>query len=313
MVNNSFNYSVTPKPSQFNMPGDFVNYTKTTYHDTYPFIDPSKAPNSHTGLSVLITGASKGIGRTTAIDLARSGASHIAIAARSSLTSLIPEIESAAKSANHPAPQILPLELDVSSESSVTAAIAKLSDAFSGKLDLLLNNAGYLEPFTPLADSSPTEWWTKSYGTNILGTFLVTKVCMPLLLAASPSCRTIINFSSVGAHRVRPGASAYQSAKFALLRITEFMNAEYAEQGVLAYAIHPGGIPTELALGMPKEVTAILTDTLETASHSILWLTRERRTWLAGRYVSCNWDLEELEARKAEIERADLLKVRMAV
>ena len=65
---------------------------------------------------------------------------------------------------------------------------------------------------------------------------------------------TIINLSSVGAHSVRPGASAYQTSKLTITRFTEFIIAEYGEQGVLAYSVHPGGIMTELASRMPEHM-----------------------------------------------------------
>jgi len=63
-----------------------------------------------------------------------------------------------------------------------------------------------------------------------------------------------VNLSSVGAHHLRPGMSGYQISKLAVMRFAEFLCAEYAGQGVLAYSVHPGGVPTELALNMPKEV-----------------------------------------------------------
>jgi len=68
--------------------------------------------------------------------------------------------------------------------------------------------------------------------------------------------------------------------------------AEYSEQGVLAYAVHPGAITMDLAAGMPQEMMRVLVDMLEIASQTIVWL--ERREWLGGRYVSCQWDVDEL-------------------
>lgn len=79
----------------------------------------------------------------------------------------------------------------------------------------------------------------------------MTRSFIPLLLASK--AKTILNISSGGAHVAAYGASAYQTTKFALLRISEFMNVEYGEQGILAYSIHPGGVVTELAKGMPKD------------------------------------------------------------
>ncbi len=57
----------------------------------------------------------------------------------------------------------------------------------------------------------------------------------------------------------------------------------------------------------------VLTDTPEIASDTIVYLTQNRQTWLAGRYVSCTWDMPELFAKKDEVVKGDLLKVRMSV
>lgn len=57
----------------------------------------------------------------------------------------------------------------------------------------------------------------------------------------------------------------------------------------------------------------MFTDTPELAAHTIVWMTRERREWLSARYVSSNWDMGELEAKKDEIVAKDLLKVRLAL
>lgn len=89
--------------------------------------------------------------------------------------------------------------------------------------------------------------------------------------------------------------------------------ADYAQAGLLAYCTHPGGVMTELALKMPKPMHAYLLDTPDLAGDTFTWLLAERREWLAGRYISCNWDMEELMSMRDEIERCDLLKVRMAV
>lgn len=98
-----------------------------------------------------------------------------------------------------------------------------------------------------------------------------------------------------------------------VLRLGEFLNAEYGEQGLLAFGIHPGGVPTELALKMPEALHNQLVDTPELAGDAMVWLTAERRDWLAGRYVSANWDAEELLQKREAIEKGDLLKVRLDV
>lgn len=70
---------------------------------------------------------------------------------------------------------------------------------------------------------------------------------------------------------------------------------------------------TDLAKGMPEVMMPYLVDTPELAGDTICWLGAERREWLGGRYVSANWDMEEVCGRRAEIEKGDLLKMRIAI
>jgi NAD(P)-dependent dehydrogenase (short-subunit alcohol dehydrogenase family) len=178
-------------------------------------------------------------------------------------------------------------------------------------LDILINNAGYLSEFKKIADSDVDEYW-KNYEVNIKGTYLPTKAFLPLLLSSPAGQKTIINLSSRGAHVLTPGGSGYQLTKFAILRFTEYLMVEYGEQGLLAFNIHPGGIATDVSSRLPEHVVkTTLIDTPEMASDGICWLTQERREWLAGRYMSCNWDMEELMGREREIVEGDKLKMRM--
>ncbi len=98
-----------------------------------------------------------------------------------------------------------------------------------------------------------------------------------------------------------------------MLRFTEFTEAEYGDKGVLPIAIHPGGVATDLGMQMPESAWPHLIDTPELAGDTLVWLTKERRPWLSGRYVSTTWDMPELEARKEEILAEDKLRVRLAV
>ncbi|KAI0074426.1 NAD(P)-binding protein [Panus rudis PR-1116 ss-1] len=178
--------------------------------------------------------------------------------------------------------------------------------------NILINNAGYLENWKAIHESDTDEWW-RTWEVNIKGLYLVTRAALPLILDAPGGLRVILNVSSVGSQFVRPLGSSYQTSKLALLRLTEFIQVEYADKGLLALSIHPGGVPTELALGMPQDMYSWLIDTPQLAGDSIIWLTRENREWLKGRYVSVSWDMEELEKMKEEIVEKDLLKIRMVL
>ncbi|KAK9482359.1 hypothetical protein V1527DRAFT_21182 [Lipomyces starkeyi] len=283
-------------------------FTSTTHHDTYPAIDP-KTKSDQRGRAVLITGASKGIGRATAVSFAKAGAAAIVIAARSNLDDVEKDVLAAAEEAGHSAPQVVKLQLDVTDEASVGSAVSQ-TEKQVGRLDVLINNAGYLENWKPVADSDPSEWWL-SWEINLRGVYLMTRAFLPLMLKGGQ--KIIVNVSSIGAHYSRYGASAYQTAKFALLRFTEFVASEYESQGIVTYALHPGGVPTELALGMPEPMHSLLVDRPQLAADTITWLTQERREWLMGRYISSNWDLPELMSKQEEIVNGDKLKMRMVV
>ncbi|KAJ2988051.1 hypothetical protein NUW58_g4181 [Xylaria curta] len=285
-----------------------VSSLTTTHHDTYPFISLERTDLS--GKSVFVAGASKGIGKETALSLAKAGCNKIAIGARSDLSGLVNEISKAAADAGKSAPQVVSLHLDVTSDDSVKAAADKISQEFGGALDVLICNAGNLEKWLPVAESNPTEWW-KSYEINVKGTFLLNHHFIPLLLKSET--KTSILTTSYGALGVRPGASGYQSSKFAVCRLAEFIATEYENAGIVCYAIHPGGVKTELAYNMPEDMWGVLNDEPALPAHTIVWLSRERRPWLNGRFVSVGWDMEELESKKDKIVEGNLLKFRMLV
>ncbi|KAL8713872.1 MAG: hypothetical protein Q9220_002018 [cf. Caloplaca sp. 1 TL-2023] len=280
------------------------NFTSKTHHEVYPTIEIAKL-SSH-GLRVFITGASKGIGLASAIAYAQSGAAAIGIGARSDLAHVEKAIKKAAADAGKQTPKIVKCSLDIQDRGSVEAA-AKVVGEEMGTVDVLVNNAGYLESWLPLAESDPDDWW-RTWEVNVRGIYLTTRSFLPLLLAGDR--KTILNITSAGAHNATRGASAYQTSKLAILRLTEFTNVEYGEQGVVAFSIHPGGVMTNLAKGMPQ---AMQDHTPELAANTFVYLTQERQEWLRGRYVNVTWDMEEFFGKKEEIVEKDLLRVRLAV
>ncbi|KAI0180319.1 NAD(P)-binding protein [Hypoxylon sp. FL1284] len=288
---------------------EFINFIQQSRHDTYDFISPHKVDLY--GKSVFITGASKGVGRETAIRFAMAGCCEIAVAARSDMSSLEAEIKEAARKAGRTRePKVLSFKLDVTSEDSVKAAADTVAAEFGGKLDALVNNAGYLPEWVPVADSPASEWWM-AYEVNVRGVFLCSKFFMPLLLKSET--KTNIITTSIGALGKEYGASAYQSSKFAVCRLAEFLASDYRDQGLVCFTIHPGGVKTELANAMPDWMLDVLIDEPQLPADTTVWLVSERRPWLSGRIVSSVWDMEQLEARKDEIVKGDLLKFRVAV
>lgn len=212
------------------------DYTKTLHSDTYEAIDSSHA-NLH-GKNVFICGASKGIGRSVSFSFAKAGASCIAIGARSDTAGLEKDIKDAAVAAKKSPPRVLQIKLDVTDQESSESAAASIENQF-GRLDILIYNAGVFGTPGPIVDSDPKIWW-RTWDVNVRGAYLVTRACLPLMLRGGD--KQIVNVSSVGAHLIGPGMSAYQTSKLALLRLTEFLISEYGEEGLLAFCIHPGNI-----------------------------------------------------------------------
>ena len=180
-----------------------LDFTPTIHHETYDYIN--SAQFNLGGKAVLITGASKGVGRAAALSFAKAGASYIGLGARSSMSDLEKDVQDAAKKAGKPAPQTLVLSLDISDEASVANAARDIQQAF-GRLDILCNNAGIIENLLPTAESKIEGWW-KVWDVNVKGTWLVTRAFLPLMLKGG--MKTVLNTSSIGAHLLSPGASAY--------------------------------------------------------------------------------------------------------
>lgn len=164
------------------------------------------------------------------------------------------EIESVARDAGHYEPEVYCLQLDVTDSESVSAAAAELQ-TLSPKLDVLINNAGFMTPALPVTGASEIEWW-KTFEVNLKGIFLMSKYFIPLLTTSSGGLKTVVNINSYAAHNLRLNASAYGTSKLAVLKFTEFLLVEQSQHGLLAFSVHPGGIMTQLAEAMPNETHA---------------------------------------------------------
>lgn len=279
-----------------------LGYTPTIHHDTYAPISTSH----HEGQAILVSGASRGIGRAIALSFAKGGAAAIALIARNNLDETEAEIHKVAKDAGHEKPNVLKLQLDITDECAVKKAAEKVKLCF-GRLDILVNNAGRLHALCPILESDTQEWW-KTLEVNLKGTYLVTRFFLNLVLQGQQ--KTIVITSSIGAISEGHGMSSYQISKTALLRLSDFLMHKVGNQGVLAFCIHPGIVMTKLAEVIPESERDIFVDNPRLCGDTISWLTEERRDWLAGRLISVNWDMLELNARREEIIRGDKLKLR---
>ncbi|KAI0203968.1 NAD(P)-binding protein [Astrocystis sublimbata] len=284
------------------------DFVPTAYSDTYSFIATSGADLSDK--SVFITGASKGIGKGIALSFAQAGCSRIAVAARTGVDELKKEILSAARAAGRPEPHVLAIAVDATSSEGVAAAAATVSEAFGGVLDILINNAGRTSAMVPLDQTDVDDWWGV-WELNIRATYLCTRAFISLLLKSS--LRTVIVVSSAGAHMLIKDLLGYQTSKTTLCRFAEFLAKDYEDQRLQVIAVHPGDVMTEAASVVPDEWAPIFKDKPQLTGDTLVWLTKERREWLNGRFVSVTWDMQELEQKRDEVLAKDLLKMRLTV
>ncbi|KAK4500762.1 hypothetical protein PRZ48_008952 [Zasmidium cellare] len=287
------------------------NYTKIKHNDTYPAIDTRGSPDwDCKGKAMLITGANGGVGRAVVQAYARMGASHIGLGMRRENPELVEAVKKAALEKGRPEPAVTTLLMDLEDRASLSTAAEKLEREW-GRLDIVISNAGYLPPFEPLLDGDEAEYW-KAWEINIRGTYWVAKAFLPLLLKCGGD-KTFVAISSMGAHILTPGASSYQTTKFAICRFVEFMMADYGDQGLAAYAMHPASMLTDLASNIPAHMHPFLNDTPELVGDTFAFLGSKKRDWLAGRFVAVCWDMPELMARAKKIVQKDALKFRMVI
>jgi len=255
----------------------------------YPAIDPEPlyAARSYSGKVVLVTGASRGVGRETALQYARAGAS-VAIVARS--RDALDETKGIIVAAV-PGVDVLVLTADVCDVESVRAAVQGVLRHF-GKLDILIANAGAVTAFIPSLDKKdPNAWWN-TFEVNVRGVFNFVSSAVPAL---EKTQGYIVAISSMGAQLRVPGGSDPCISKHAVNRLVEFIVLEHPS--IHAFSLAPGQVPTRLAVetGAAGDNGENAPDSVALPAATMLYLTSGRADWLSGRFCSSNWDMAEVE------------------
>ncbi len=243
------------------------------------------------GKTVLITGASRGIGEAAAIHLAQCGA-NVTLCARN--RSALTEIE---KRITDSGGHAISVETDVSVYEQVEHAVQQTLDRF-GQIDILVNNAGVIDPVARLADSDPGEW-SQVVDINLKGVYYGLRAVIPHMLHNRGG--NIINISSGAATSALEGWSHYCATKAAVLSLTKCVDKEYREQGITIVGLSPGTVATEMQV-IIKDSGINPVSQLDPAVHippsdvaqAIAWLCTDEAKELAG----TDFSLRGEESRK---------------
>ncbi len=189
------------------------------------------------GKTVLVTGASSGMGYSIALDFAKEGATVIAVARRKE------RLEELAEEAKAMAGRILPYSGDISSKETAEGMI-DFALKECGKIDILVNNAGIMDEFKPI-DEVTDEFWDNIMAVNLNGPFMAMRKAVQIMLKQETG-GNIINISSIGGVCGARAGAAYTASKHAIVGITKNIAFMYAKRGIRCNAICPGGVETEV-------------------------------------------------------------------
>ncbi len=234
--------------------------------------------------TVLVTGATSGIGRATALRFAQEGASVAAVGRdRSALMDLQEEI-------NRTGGNCTPIEADLSADGGIDAVVSRTAGELGG-IDVLVNAAGHLS--TGTIETTSEDAWDNMLNINLRAVFQLMQKALPSIIERRGN---IVNVSSVTGLRAFPGVLAYCVSKAGLDQLTRCAALELASKGVRVNAVNPGVVVTEIHKrgGMSEEqYEAFLQHSKDThplgrvgdaaeIAELIFFLASARASWITG-------------------------------
>ena len=241
------------------------------------------------GKVVVITGASRGIGAAAARVFVAAGA-KVALLARSA-----DDIEALARELGGDAVSVV---CDVADPVSVDAAMAAVLARW-GRIDVLVNNAGVIDPIARLADADPV-LWARAIDVNLKGVFFGIRAALPIMRAQGGG--TILTVSSGAAHAPLEGWSAYCASKAGAAMLTRAAHLEEAAQGLRIMGLSPGTVATGMQVAIRASGVNPVSQ-LDPAVHipadwparALLWMCSPAADGYLG---------QEISLRDAEIRQA---------
>ena len=227
----------------------------------------------------LVTGASRGIGAAVAVELARLGIQPVlAVRTPASATAVAAAVRGLGVE-----PHVV--ECHVEDPRQARAAVAGTIERF-GRLDILINNAGVVDPMGPIGAVDVDEW-DRAIRINLTGPYLMVDAALAALRKSPRG--TVINVSTGAAHAPREGWSAYCSGKAGLVMLTRCLALEWGPDGIAAFGLQPGMVDTDMQsqirAAKVHDVSRVPREQLgrpERAARLIAWLADQRPMDLNG-------------------------------
>jgi 3-oxoacyl-[acyl-carrier protein] reductase len=238
------------------------------------------------GKTALVTGASRGIGREIALELARQGVDVVVNYAGSEAKAheVVEEIKGLGREA-------IAIQCDVSNSESVTEMVKETVDHF-GKIDILVNNAGITRD--NLLMRMKENEWDDVININLKGVFLCTKAVTRQMMKQRYG--RIINISSVVGVSGNPGQANYVAAKAGVIGLTKTSAKELASRGITVNAIAPGFITTEMTDQLTEDIQSEMLKMIPLAqfgepkdiANTVVFLASDDSRYITGQTIHVN-------------------------
>lgn len=262
----------------------------TAFADTQTAVSPKEGranPDGRfAGKSVLITGATSGIGRATALAFAIEGARVAFCGRRASMGAEVAE-EITGRGG-----RALFIQADVNEEAQVERFVSE-SVAAHGRADILFVNAGIDRPPASTHETD-TALFDEVIATNLRAVFFTLKHGIAQMLRQTEPGGHIVNVASVGGHRGYPGITAYSAAKAAVLSMTRTAASEYSDKNIRVNSVSPGPIDTPMLRramrdwgldsmdGFAQGAAVKRVATPEEVARAVMWLCSPDASYVAG-------------------------------
>ncbi|KAK4169873.1 hypothetical protein QBC43DRAFT_225502 [Cladorrhinum sp. PSN259] len=270
------------------------SYTKVTYTATYPAINPTNPALSTADKVVVITGATGGIGRATALSFASSGPKALVLLGRRE--DALAETAGLVR-AKHDSLKVETHAVDLLESDKLRRIFADVAAAH-GAVDIVIHAAGVLAPVVPLVEADPTTF-LDGYKTTVVGTLTLAQALV--LGNGEKKEAVLVNLTTAGIFFPPfPGMGAYVSSKMAAVKLLQAFGAENPH--VRVHHVHPGFLDTNMSAQLAKTTKLPFAfDDISLPADFLVWIASPEAKFLNCKIVFAAWDVEELKSREKEI------------